>query len=223
MHKEHHFSTNSSWLRAAVLGANDGIISMSGLVVGLTATGTETENVILGSVSALIAGAISMFAGEYISVSSQADSEKEDIKREKQSLLENPEEEFQELVQVYEEKGLSSKLAYEVATELTKTNPLKHHLKEEINYEEGDKANPLQAGFVSFTSFLIGGGMPTLLVIVTEKVLVLIYPVTLIGLALLGYFSARTGGVPPLRPIFRITSVGIFVLLLTQFIGNLYS
>lgn len=204
------------------MGANDGIISMAGLVVGLTSTGTDKENIILGTVSALIAGAISMWAGEYISVSSQSDSEKEDIKREIKSLAENPKEELAELSQAYVEKGLSLELAQEVAKELTKHNALEAHLKEEINYEHDAKANPWQAAFVSFFAFMIGGGIPTIVIFFTDNILAFVYPTTLLALSILGYFSSKMGGVPVLKPLLRIVSMGVFVLALTHYLGTLY-
>jgi VIT1/CCC1 family predicted Fe2+/Mn2+ transporter len=222
MHEEHHFSNRLGWIRAAVMGANDGIISMSGLVMGLAATQISKENLILSSISALFAGAFSMWAGEYISVSSQADSEKSDIQREMQSLEENPREEFLELVDAYKEKGLSDKLSHEVAKELTEKDALKAHLLEELNYDDEYKAAPWQAAFVSFFSFLIGGAVPTLVAIFIDKITLWSYPITLIALIILGYSSARLGGVTPLKGILRITIVGMGILALTNFLGSLY-
>lgn len=222
MHKEHHFSNRLSWLRAGVMGANDGIISMSGLVVGLASSSITSEAVFLGALTALIAGALSMGVGEFISVSSQADSELADIQREQQALTENPEEELQELVMAYKNKGLSTELAEKVAHELSKSNPLKAHLAEELNYDEDYKAQPWQAAFVSLVAFLIGGGIPVLVSYLSQNLLVVIYPMTILALILLGYISAKMGGVSPLKAILRIVVLGVAVLVLTQILGSLY-
>lgn len=221
MKKEHHYSNRLSWIRAFVLGANDGIISMSALVVGLAATNLSRESLIIGSSSALIAGALSMWAGEYISVCSQADSEQEDIKREKKALKENPEIEFEELVQAYIEKGLSEDLSRQVATQLSAEDPLKAHLLEELNFDEEYKANPWQAAFVSFFAFLLGGVVPTLVGIYSSNIQLWIYPVTIICLAFLGYISAVLGGSKPIKGILRIVLIGIVVLLITNSLGSL--
>jgi VIT1/CCC1 family predicted Fe2+/Mn2+ transporter len=222
MHKEHHFSNRLSWLRAAVMGANDGIISMSGLVLGLASSSMDKGVVFLAALTGLIAGALSMGVGEYISVSSQSDSEKADIKREEKALSDSPKEEFKELVAAYEKKGLSSELATKVARELSDKDALKAHLSEELNYDEDYKAMPFQAGIVSLIAFFIGGGIPVSLALLSDKISIYLYPTTILSLVLLGFVSAKLGGVAPLKSILRVTLLGLLVLFLSQFISSFY-
>jgi VIT1/CCC1 family predicted Fe2+/Mn2+ transporter len=222
MNKEHHFSNRLGWIRAGVLGANDGIISMSGLVMGLGASQLPRESLIFSSLSALLAGALSMWAGEFISVSSQADSEKEDIKREKEALKKYPKEEFLELVRAYQNKGISEQTAHLVAKELTEKDALKAHLAEELNYDDEYKAAPWQAAFVSFFSFLLGGSVPTIIALFIDNIVFWSYPITIFALIILGYVSSKLGGVSPLKGILRITFIGLAILFITNYLGSFF-
>jgi VIT1/CCC1 family predicted Fe2+/Mn2+ transporter len=221
-HEEHHFSNRTGWIRAGVLGANDGLISISGLVIGVAATGASHETLLLATLSALIAGALSMAAGEFISVGAQSDIEKYDIKREEDSLRENPDEELAELKQMYTAKGLEPDLAEKVAVQLTKNNALHAHLMEELGFTEVARAKQLQAALVSLLAFLTGGGVPTLVAWFAEgSIQAFVLPATLVGLAVLGFVSARLGGVPALRSVLRVVIVGIVVLYVSDFLGGL--
>jgi VIT1/CCC1 family predicted Fe2+/Mn2+ transporter len=220
MRAEHHYANRLGWIRAAVLGANDGIISMAGLVVGLEATELSTGAVSIATWSALIAGALSMGVGEYISVSSQADSEKYDVLREKRALEQFPEQELRELTQAYVAKGISPALAGQVAKELTQVDALSVHVKEELNYDTDHRAKPFQAAVYSFLAFLVGGVIPAACIFFDYRNLV--YPITIMALSMLGCFSAKLGGVPPLKPTFRVVILGLSVMLMTHLLGALY-
>ena len=163
---EHHFSHRSPQIRAAVLGANDGIISIAGVMMAIVAAGADLKQTSLTVLSALIAGALSMGVGEYISVSSQLDTEKADIEREKLAHKNNPQTELNELIEIYEEKGLSHELAREVATELSKKNAVELHLKEELGLEPDNLSGPISAAIISFLAFSLGGGLPSLLLVI---------------------------------------------------------
>ncbi|MDA8792752.1 VIT family protein [Bacteriovoracaceae bacterium] len=219
---EHHFTHRSPLIRAAVLGANDGIISMSGVLMAVVSAGADQSQITLTTMSALIAGALSMGAGEYISVSSQLDSEKADILREQKALQDHPKDELNELIQNYQAKGLDHALATQVAKQLTNKNALKTHLQEELGLEEGDLSQPKTAAIISFSAFAIGGGIPGLLSILLrpEQITTWIYPLTLTCLGTLGYLSSKLGGVPPFKGTVRVLLMGIGVLILTQIIGQ---
>ncbi len=204
------------------MGANDGIVSMSGLVIGLASSSMDQRDIFFAAFTGLIAGALSMGVGEFISVSSQSDSEKADIKREKKALSESPQEEFDELVSAYEKKGLSSKLAFDIARELTDKDALKAHLSEELNYDSEYRAKPFQAAIVSLMAFFVGGGIPVAISSFSEDISSLIYPTTILTLIILGFSSARIGGVNPLRSILRVTLLGLLVLILSQAISTFY-
>src|SRR5665648_208314 len=157
-----HYIHRSNWLRAAVLGANDGILSTSSLAIGIAAASTTRESILLATVAGLVAGALSMAAGEYVSVSSQTDVEKADIEREKQELFDMPEIELQRLAEIYEKRGLKKETALTVAKELSETDALGAHIRDELGLNEISKANPIQAAFASGLAFSVGGILPLL-------------------------------------------------------------
>lgn len=220
--KEHHYSNKSPFLRAGVLGANDGIISMSGVIAVIAAADGTPDQIKLTVLSALVAGALSMGAGEYISVSSQLDSEKADIKKEKAALKSMPEEELNELVESYLEKGLNRELATKVAVELTKNNALKHHLVEEVGLDPDDLASPSKAALISFLSFIIGGGIPSTVPFVFDlgEIELYTYMFCLVSLLLLGFVSSRFSGSSGVISILRVVFAGVVVLFLSWLVGG---
>lgn len=222
--QEDHYVMRSNWLRAAVLGANDGILSTASVAVGIAAASTTRDPVILASVAALVAGALSMAAGEYVSVSSQSDLEKSDLAREKEELETMPEEELKELAQIYEERGLRPETAMEVAIQLTDHDALLAHARDELGISDLTEANPLQAAFASSLAFLAGGALPVLVSVFSplEWMVPAQYLVATLALALLGYAAATTGGTPALRPIIRITFWGTMAMGLTALVGYLF-
>ena len=191
---EAHYIHRSNWLRAAVLGANDGIISISSLAIGVAAASTAREPILLASVAGLVAGALSMAAGEYVSVSAQADTEKADIEREKQELEEMPEEELQLLAHIYEQRGLKKETALLVAQELTAHDALGAHVRDELGITEMSQANPIQAAIASGAAFTVGGLMPLLVVFFApvKGMEYWLYGFTILALIILGATAART-------------------------------
>jgi len=219
-----HYIHRSNWLRAAVLGANDGIISISSLAIGVSAASSTREPIILATVAGLVAGALSMAAGEYVSVSSQTDTEKADIEREIQELKEMPEEELKILTQIYEKRGLKKETALQVAIELTEKDALAAHIRDELGINEISQANPIQAAMASGASFTVGGILP-LLVILFAPVKGLeywLYGFTIIFLVILGTTSAKTGGSGAWTAITRITIWGTIAMALSAFVGYLF-
>lgn len=219
-----HYIHRSNWLRAAVLGANDGIISISSLAIGVSAASSTREPIILATVAGLVAGALSMAAGEYVSVSSQTDTEKADIEREIQELREMPEEELKILTQIYEKRGLKKETALQVAIELTEKDALAAHIRDELGINEISQANPIQAAMASGASFTVGGILP-LLVILFAPVKGLeywLYGFTIIFLVILGTTSAKTGGSGAWTAITRITIWGTIAMALSAFVGYLF-
>lgn len=223
--EEPHFINRSAWLRAAVLGANDGILSTASVAIGVAAASATREPVVLASVAALVAGALSMAAGEYVSVSSQSDLEKSDLLREQQELAQMPEEELQELAKIYEERGLRSETALEVAKQLTEHNALEAHARDELGISDLTEANPLQAALASAAAFFAGGALPMLasLFLPFGWMVVGQYGIALIALILLGYLSARTGGTELMRPVLRITFWGTVAMGVTALVGWLFN
>lgn len=211
-------------MRAAVLGANDGIISISSLAIGVAAASSTREPVILATVAGLVAGALSMAAGEYVSVSSQTDTEKADIEREKKELVEMPEEELKILAQIYEKRGLKSETAMLVAKELTQADALGTHIRDELGINEISKANPIQAALASGAAFTVGGILPLLVVlfIPIKGMEYWLYGFTTIFLIILGAMSAKTGGANVLKGIVRITVWGTIAMGLSAFVGSLF-
>jgi VIT1/CCC1 family predicted Fe2+/Mn2+ transporter len=221
---EDHYINRSNWLRAAVLGANDGILSTASIAIGVAAASTTREPIVLASVAGLVAGALSMAAGEYVSVSSQTDIEQADIERERVELEEIPEQELNELTRIYEERGLKPDTAAQVAKELTAHNALEAHTRDELGINEVTKANPLQAAFASGASFVAGGVLPLLvsLFFPLKGMVIAHYVFATLFLALLGAASAKTGGAPFLKPVLRITFWGTIAMGLTALVGYLF-
>ncbi|WP_165827754.1 VIT family protein [Glaesserella sp. 15-184] len=222
-HGEHHLSHRSNWLRASVLGANDGLISCASLMTGMVAAQPEFNTLLLTGVSALVGGAISMAAGEYVSVYSQADTEKADMEMEKRELEIHPEEELQELAEIYQQRGLTPELSLEVAKQLTAHNALDAHMRDEIGISEESFANPLQAALSSAAAFAVGAVIPLLVVLCLpiDAMLVGLIISTLFGLATLGYVSAKLGGAPVRPAITRIVIWGVIAMGVTGMIGKL--
>lgn len=219
-----HYIHKSNWLRATVLGANDGIISISSLAIGVAAASSTREPILLATIAGLVAGALSMAAGEYVSVSSQTDIEKADIERERKELAEMPEEELQMLAAIYENRGLSKATAMQVAKELTQHNALEAHVRDELGINEISKANPLQASLASGAAF-IGGGVLPLLVMLFAPVAGMeywLYGFTIVSLICLGIVSAKAGGSSIPKAIFRITIWGTLAMILSAAVGYLF-
>jgi VIT1/CCC1 family predicted Fe2+/Mn2+ transporter len=223
-HHEIHRSHRSGWLRAAVLGANDGIVSTSSLVIGVAAAGAPQESILLAGVAGLVAGAMSMAAGEYVSVSSQSDTEKADIMLEKQSLENNYDFEKQELAEIYEGRGLEPALAMQVADKLMAHDALGAHVRDEIGISDSASAQPVQAAFYSAGTFTFGAALPLLAAwTVPESRLIAVVAVfSLIFLALLGGLAARAGGASISIGALRVTFWGALAMALTAGVGRVF-
>ncbi len=219
-----HYITRSGWLRAAVLGANDGIVSVSSLVVGVAAADPSPRAVMIAGVAGLVAGAMSMAAGEYVSVSSQSDTERADIQRERTALAEMPEEEFLELVAIYEERGLSRQTAEAVARELTEKDALDAHVRDELGLSEVHAANPLQAAIASGATFTIAAAVPLLAAFFSPAFAIIptVLIVTVFALAALGVLGAKAGAAPLLPATLRVVGWGIFAMAVTAAVGWLF-
>ncbi|WP_339840149.1 VIT family protein [uncultured Maribacter sp.] len=224
MQDEKHYGTRSGWLRAAVLGANDGILSTASLVIGVAAASTTREPVILAGVAGLVAGALSMAAGEYVSVSSQEDLESADLDRERRELEEMPEEELLELAKIYEERGLDENLALQVAEQLTAHDALGAHARDELGINEITQANPLLAALSSGASFIFGGALPVLVAYFgsLEYMEYVQYIFAVVFLALLGAIAAKAGGSNVWKAILRISFWGTVAMVITALIGHLF-
>jgi len=219
-----HYIHRSNWLRAAVLGANDGILSIASLTIGVASAGSSKESIVVATVAGLVAGAISMAAGEYVSVSSQTDIEKADIAREKQELKDMPEIEMQRLAEIYVQRGLSKNTAQLVAEELTKHDALGSHIRDELGINDISQAKPLQAAVASGTSFTIGGFMPLLVVMFfsIDQLTFYLYGFSIAFLVLLGGLAAKVGGSSVLKAVIRITFWGTATMGLTAAVGHLF-
>jgi VIT1/CCC1 family predicted Fe2+/Mn2+ transporter len=219
-----HYVQRSNWLRAAVLGANDGILSTASLAIGVAAASTLREPILLATVAGLVAGALSMAAGEYVSVSSQTDVEKADILREKQELEDMPELELERLAEIYEKRGLKKETALTVAIELTKHDALGAHMRDELGINELTQAKPIQAAFASGASFTAGGALPVLVTFFfpVRNMEYYLYGFAIIFLIVLGAIAARTGGSSVAKAISRITFWGTVAMGLTALIGYLF-
>ncbi len=219
-----HYIHRSNWLRAAVLGANDGIISISSLAIGVAAASSTREPVVLATVAGLVAGALSMAAGEYVSVSSQTDTEKADIEREKKELEEMPEQELNILAQIYEQRGLKRETAMQVAQELTEADALGTHIRDELGINEITKANPIQAAMASGAAFTVGGVLPLLPVLFApiKGMEYWLYGSTILFLMILGAMAAKTGGSSVAKGILRITIWGTIAMGLSALVGYLF-
>lgn len=219
-----HYIHRSNWLRAAVLGANDGILSTASIAIGVAAASTTRDPVVLATLAGLVAGTLSMAAGEYVSVSSQTDLEKADIERERQELIDTPEEELEMLAHIYEQRGLQPTTALQVAKELTDHDALGAHIRDELGIHDLNASNATQAALASGAAFTMGGLLPflvTLLVPLNYMEYVL-YASAIAFLALLGGVSARTGGSSVITAIVRVTFWGTAAMGLTALVGYLF-
>lgn len=220
---ERHLGGRAAWLRAAVLGANDGLISTASLMVGVAAADSGRSAILVAGVAGLTAGALSMAAGEYVSVSSQRDSEQADLERERRELATDPDAEREELVQIYRSRGLSEPLARQVADELSQSDLLRVHARDELGVDVDALANPVQAAVVSALSFVVGAIIPILIVAVASSTLrvPLTMLVTIAGLVSLGAVGARLGGAPRGRAALRVLIGGALALAISLAIGRL--
>lgn len=223
-HQEIHKSHRVGWLRAAVLGANDGIVSTASLIIGVAAASTSHEGIMLAGIAGLVAGAMSMAAGEYVSVSSQSDTEKADLALEKNSLEQNYEFEKNELAKIYETRGVDSELAQQVADQLMAHDALGAHARDEIGISDTGNAKPVQAAFSSAGTFTIGAALPLILaLVIPENLLIPVVALSsLVFLALLGGIAARAGGAPISIGAIRVTFWGALAMALTAGVGSIF-
>jgi VIT1/CCC1 family predicted Fe2+/Mn2+ transporter len=219
-----HYIHRSNWLRAAVLGANDGIISIASLAIGVAAASSSREPILLATVAGLVAGALSMAAGEYVSVSSQTDIEKADIAREQQELADMPEQEMQILAEIYERRGLSKETALQVAKELTAADALGTHIRDELGINEISQAKPIQAAFASGAAFTAGGLLPLLVTLwaPVAGMEYFLYGFTILSLIILGAVSAKTGGSGVGKAVLRIVIWGSIAMGLSALVGYVF-
>ena len=224
LHPESHFVERIGWLRAAVLGANDGIISTASLIVGVAEAAATKNGVIIAGVAGLVAGAMSMAAGEYVSVSSQSDAEQADLARERKELSESPEFELDELADIYVKRGVDPALARQVAQQMMAKDALAAHSRDELGISEITAARPVQAALASAMTFSVGAAMPLLMVLVSpaNALVAIVFAASLGFLALLGAIGARTGGANVLRATVRVTFWGALAMALTAGIGKLF-
>lgn len=224
VHEEHHRIHRSGWLRAAVLGANDGLVSTASLIVGVAAAEVSRDNIILAGTAGLVAGAVSMAAGEYVSVKSQEDTERADLKMELDSLKNNREEEQEELAQIYRERGLETELAREVARQLMDHDALGAHARDELGITVELSARPLQAAFTSAATFAAGAAVPVVFsaIVPTTALLWFVPSITIVTLGALGGLAAATGGASPLRGALRVCFWGSIAMGLTAAVGKLF-
>lgn len=223
-HKERHFSERIGWLRASVLGANDGIVSTASLVVGVAAANAARGEVLVAGIAGLVAGAMSMAAGEYVSVSSQADTEKADLDRERRELETDPAFERAELASIYVGRGLDRSLADEVARQLMEHDALTAHARDELGLTETHSARPIQAALASASTFAVGAALPLALVwIIPEAfMIVAVVAASLSLLALLGGLAARSGGANVSVGVARVTFWGALAMVVTALVGSLF-
>jgi VIT1/CCC1 family predicted Fe2+/Mn2+ transporter len=219
-----HYVHRTGWLRAAVLGANDGIVSVSSLILGVAAATPEAGSILLAGLAGLVAGAMSMAAGEFISVSSQADSETADIRREQQALIDTPEHELHELAAIYQRRGLSPETALTVARELSTKDALGAHLRDELGLSDHLAARPLQAAFASGLTFSLAAAIPLVAAWLAPAgaIIPAVLIVSVATLAILGALGAWAGGAPLPRAIVRVVGWGIFAMATTAGIGALF-
>ncbi len=219
-----HYIHRSNWLRAAVLGANDGILSTASIAIGVAAASATRDPIVLATLAGLVAGALSMAAGEYVSVSSQTDIEQADIERERQELLDMPDIELQRLADIYVERGLKKDTALIVAKELTEHDALGAHVRDELGITDASQANPVQAALASGLAFTIGGILPFLVVVFLplDTMEFSLYGSALVFLILLGAISAKTGGSSMMKAIIRVTFWGTIAMGLTALVGYFF-
>lgn len=223
-HRENHLLERTGWLRASVLGANDGIISTASLILGVVSAGGTRHDALVAGVAGLVAGAMAMAAGEYVSVSSQADTEHAALAKERHELVASPDFEAEELAHIYVSRGVEAELAREVAQQLMTADALGAHARDELGISEANTANPIQAAFASALTFSAGAAAPLVLAIVSPPVLLM--PIigvgALIFLAALGMVGAKAGGAPLLKPALRVTFWGALAMVATALIGRLF-
>jgi VIT1/CCC1 family predicted Fe2+/Mn2+ transporter len=224
MHREHHRIHRNGWLRAAVLGANDGIVSTASLLVGVASAQASQNDIVIAGVAALVAGAMSMAAGEYVSVSSQADAEAADLAREKRELETNQLAEHKELTEIYIERGLEASLARQVAEQLMQHDALGAHARDELGISDMTRARPLLAAMSSALAFSMGALTPLVVAVFTEGryLIPVVAVVSLLCLATLGGLAARVGGGKVMRAAFRVTFWGALAMGVTAVIGRLF-
>lgn len=223
-HPERHLVSRIGWLRAAVLGANDGLVSTASLIVGVAAAGTGKAGILVAGVAGLVAGAMSMAAGEYVSVSSQSDTENADLARERAELIDDPEGETRELAGIYRSRGVSAETALEVARQLMVHDALGAHARDELGISEQTTARPVQAALTSAATFAVGAVIPLAVVVVAPAAILgwLVSASALVGLALLGGLGARAGGAGVARAVWRVTFWGALAMGLTAGIGRMF-
>lgn len=224
MEPENHYINRSGWLRAAVLGANDGILSTTSLAIGVAAASVTREPILLAAVAGLVAGALSMAAGEYVSVSSQADVETADLKREKLELQDMPESELNELTHIYIQRGLDKELAVNVAIQLMAHDAIGAHARDELGINEITQANPLTAAFASAVSFIVGGALPLLVAIFApiKDMVFYQYGFSILFLAFSGILAAKAGGSNTLKAVLRICIWGTFAMATSALVGYIF-
>jgi VIT1/CCC1 family predicted Fe2+/Mn2+ transporter len=221
-HTERHAIARIGWLRAAVLGANDGIVSTASLIVGVAAAAATRDSILLTGAAGLVAGAMSMAAGEYVSVSSQADSEAADISKERQELIDTPDHELAELTAIYVARGLEKELAHQVAVQMTAHDALAAHTRDELGISEHTTAKPIQAALTSAATFSVGAALPlaTVILVPSSMIIPTVSVGALVFLGLLGGLGATTGGAKPLPAVLRVTFWGALAMGLTAGIGH---
>ncbi len=221
-HAERHMVSRIGWLRAAVLGANDGIVSTASLVIGVAAASAGKGEILIAGVAGLVAGAMSMAAGEYVSVSSQSDAERADIARETRELEDQPEFEVEELANIYVGRGLTPELARQVAEQLMAKDALAAHARDELGISEITTARPVQAALASAATFSVGAALPLAVVLASppQNLIVAVAAASLVFLAALGAAGAQAGGASPLRPVLRVVFWGALAMAVTAAIGS---
>ena len=224
MHRETHAASRIGWLRAAILGANDGIVSTASLIAGVAAAGASSSSILITGTAGLVAGAMSMAAGEYVSVSSQGDAEKADIAKEKRELATVPELELEELTQIYQQRGLDRPLAEQVAVQLTAHNALDSHLRDELGLTSELAARPIQAAAASAASFTVGAALPLAIVLLVSAPSLpwIVSAASLLFLAILGALGAWAGKAPIARAVLRVGFWGAVAMGVTMAIGSLF-
>lgn len=224
LNAEHHRINRNSWLRASVMGANDGIVSVSSLMLGFIASNADNQTIVLAGLAGLVAGAMSMAAGEYVSVQSQKDTEQADLEQEAHELEHNYEYERQELAAIYRDRGLSPALAEQVATELMEKDALGAHARDELGLHEISRARPLQAAFSSAAAFSVGAGMPLVSALLLPQAWLFsgVITITLMALIILGSLAAWTGGASVVRGASRVLIWGALAMAATSLIGHFF-
>ncbi len=222
--REQHRTHTIGWLRAAVLGANDGIVSTASLIVGVATAHATHNGILVAGIAGLVAGAMSMAAGEYVSVSSQADTERADVERERKEHETNPEFELAELTKIYTDRGLDNHLAKQVAVQLTANGALAAHTRDELGISEALSARPIQAAMASAAAFTVGAALPLVIAFVVPlgSVTTIVSGISIVFLALLGALAAYAGGAPILKSMLRVTFWGAAAMALTALVGSLF-